>query len=259
MEGLILGLTIPVIGTTAGAALVYTLKDRIPDKINRIFMGFTSGVMIAAAVWSLLIPALDMTGEDGFMKVLPVIIGFCLGVAFLLIMDYATPHQHGFDDSSEGPRSRLSRTWKLVMAIIIHNIPEGMAIGVAFAAVMEASSFLTVAGAMALSVGIAIQNVPEGAIVSLALKDAGNGKHKAFNIGFLSGVVQPVAAILTIWLASVLVPMMPLLLAFAAGAMLYVVVEELIPASVQGTHSNLGPLGFAAGFLLMIILDAVLN
>ncbi len=259
MDGLTVGLLVPVAGTTLGASFVYALKDRIPAKINNIFMGFTAGVMIAAAVWSLLIPSMEMTGGDGLAAVMPAVGGFVLGVVFLLAMDYAVPHQHGADSSSEGPRSKMSRTWKLVLAIILHNIPEGMAIGVAFAAVMEGSSYLSVAGALALSIGIAIQNVPEGAIVSLPLRDAGNSKNRAFGIGFMSGVVQPVAALLTIWLASVIVPLMPLLLAFAAGAMIYVVVEELIPASAHGPHSNLGPIGFVAGFLLMIMLDAALN
>ena len=247
MQGLIIGLTVPVIGTTLGAAAVYALKDHMPSRLNKLFMGFTSGVMIAAAVCSLMLPAMEMGGGDG------------LGVALMLLLDRFTPHEHAADATSEGPRSTISRTWKLVLAIILHNIPEGMAIGVAFAAVMDgADAYISVAGALALSIGIAIQNVPEGAIVSLPLRAVGNSKNKSFVIGFLSGVVQPVAAILTIWLASVMVPLMPLLLAFAAGAMLYVVVEELIPASAQGEHSNIGPLGFAAGFMLMLVLDSVL-
>lgn len=258
MDGLTVGLLVPVVGTTAGAAFVYTVKDRIPPKVNNIFLGFTAGVMIAAAVWGLLIPSMEMTGGEGFGSVAPTVGGFLLGVAFLLGMDYAIPHQHTADSTPEGPRSKMSRTWKLVFAIILHNIPEGMAIGVAFAAVAEGSEYLSVAGALALSIGIAIQNVPEGAIVSLPLRDAGNSRNRAFLIGFLSGVVQPAAAILTILLASVLVPLMPVMLAFAAGAMIYVVVEELIPAASQGAHSNLGPLGFVGGFLLMIVLDAVL-
>ncbi|MCM1079735.1 MAG: ZIP family metal transporter [Bacteroidales bacterium] len=259
MNGLALGLIIPVIGTTLGAALVYTLKDTIPPLTKKLIMGFTAGVMIAASVWSLLIPAMSMTGGEGIRRIMPAVIGFIAGTAFLLMMDYIIPHRHGNDSSDEGPASNMSRTWKLVLAIILHNIPEGMAIGVAFAAVMEGNAWLSVTGALALSIGIAIQNIPEGAIVSLPLCDAGNTKNKAFTIGFLSGVVQPAAALLTIWLASVIVPLMPYLLAFAAGAMLYVVVEELIPASAEGRHSNLGPTGFAIGFLLMIILDAALN
>ena len=259
MEQLLLGLIVPVIGTTLGAACVYFVKDTLPPLAKKLFMGFTAGVMIAAAVWSLIIPSIDMTVGTGFAKVLPMVVGFTLGVAFLLLMDHLTPHQHGLDDSTEGPRSHISRTWKLVLAIILHNIPEGMAIGVAFAAVFEGSEYLSMAGALALSIGIAIQNFPEGAIVSLPLRDAGNSRNKAFTIGVLSGLVQPLGAVITIMLASFVVPLMPYLLAFAAGAMLYVVVEELIPTSAQGLHSNHGPIGFAVGFLLMIVLDAVLN
>ena len=259
MQGLIIGLTVPVIGTTLGAAAVYALKDHMPPRLNKLFMGFTSGVMIAAAVCSLMLPAMEMGGGDGLGAIAPALVGFAAGVALMLLLDRFTPHEHAADATSEGPRSTISRTWKLVLAIILHNIPEGMAIGVAFAAVMDgADAYISVAGALALSIGIAIQNVPEGAIVSLPLRAVGNSKTKSFVIGFLSGVVQPVAAILTIWLASVMVPLMPLLLAFAAGAMLYVVVEELIPASAQGEHSNIGPLGFAAGFMLMLVLDSVL-
>lgn len=258
MQGLILGLTIPVIGTTLGAAAVYTFRDRMPALLDKLFMGFTSGVMIAAAFWSLMIPAMEMPEGSGLTRILPAVAGFIAGVVFLLLMDRMTPHEHGFDSSTEGPSSHISRTWKLVLAIILHNIPEGMAIGVAFAAVIDGTGYISAAGALALSVGIAIQNVPEGAIVSLPLRAVGNSRSRSFTIGFLSGVVQPVAAILTIWLASVMVPLMPLLLAFAAGAMLYVVVEELIPAAAQGPHSNIGPIGFAAGFLLMIVLDEVL-
>lgn len=259
MNGLILGLTLPVVGTLLGAACVYLIKDTIPHLANKLFMGFTAGVMIAASVWSLLIPSIEMTAGTGLTKVIPATAGFILGVAFLLLMDRIIPHQHGYDSSCEGPSCNMSRTWKLVLAIILHNIPEGMAIGIAFAAVLDGSVYLSTAGALALSIGIAIQNFPEGAIVSIPLKSAGNTKNKAFAIGVFSGVVQPVAAVLTILLASAVVPLMPYMLAFAAGAMLYVVVEELIPASAQGRHSNAGPIGFSAGFLIMIILDAMLN
>lgn len=258
MDGLIIGLIIPVIGTTAGAALVYSLKNDIPAKTNKLFMGFTAGVMIAAAVWSLMIPAMEMPDGDGLRKITPAITGFVTGVCFLLLMDRVIPQEHGYDMSDEGPSINISRTWKLVLAIILHNIPEGMAIGVAFAAAMDGTGYVSAAGAMALSIGIAIQNVPEGAIVSLPLKTAGNSRHKSFTIGVLSGIIQPIAAILTIYLASIMIPLMPFLLAFAAGAMLYVVVEELIPASAQGSHSNIGPIGFATGFLLMIVLDTIL-
>ena len=259
MEQLLLGLIVPVIGTTLGAACVYFVKDTLPPLTKKTFMGFTAGVMIAAAVWSLIIPSMEMARGEGFAKVVPMVVGFILGVLFLLLMDHVTPHQHGLDDSTEGPKSHLSRTWKLVLAIILHNIPEGMAIGVAFAAVFEGTEYLSLAGALALSIGIAIQNFPEGAIVSLPLRDAGNSKNKAFTIGVLSGIVQPAGAVITILLASFVVPLMPYLLSFAAGAMLYVVVEELIPTSARSPHSNHGPIGFTAGFLLMIILDALLK
>ncbi len=221
-------------------------------------MGFAAGVMIAAAVWSLMIPAMEMTGLEGLPGMLPALAGFLLGAAFLLLMDRVTPHLHGYDESAEGPQVNISRTWKLVMAITLHNIPEGMAIGVAFAAVMEGNAFVSVAAALALSIGIAIQNIPEGAIVSLPLRAAGNSRNRSFLIGVLSGIVQPLAAIITIWLATVIVPLMPYLLGFAAGAMIYVVVEELVPASSQGHHSNIGPIGFIAGFICMLVLDALL-
>ena len=259
MNELLLGLTVPVIGTVLGAACVYLIRDSFPPLANKIFMGFTAGVMIAAAVWSLMIPSMEMTGGTGLHNIFPAVTGFIAGVVFLLLMDFVIPHQHESDASSEGLPCQMTRTWKLVLAIILHNIPEGMAIGTAFAAVLEGNAYLSTTGALALSIGIAIQNFPEGAIVSLPLKDAGNSKNKAFLIGVFSAIVQPAAAILTIMLASVVVPLMPFMLAFAAGAMLYVVVEELIPTSAQGTHSNLGPIGFAVGFLLMIILDAALN
>lgn len=259
MEGLLAGLLIPLAGTVLGAACVYMIGEAIPPRANKLFMGFTGGVMVAAAVWSLMIPSMEMSSGEGFRSVVPAVVGFAVGVGFLLLMDRLTPHMHSGSSLAEGPGVRMSRTWKLVMAIILHNIPEGMAIGVAFAAVMEDSVYVSAAAAVALSVGIAIQNVPEGAIVSLPLRDAGNTRNRAFVIGVLSGVVQPVAALVTIWLASAVVPLMPYMLAFAAGAMIYVVVEELVPAAAHGRHSDIGPLGFAGGFLLMIILDAALG
>lgn len=258
MYGLILGLAIPLAGTVLGAAGVYAIKERLSDKVNNLVMGFAAGIMIAAAVWSLMIPSMEMVPGSGMRSILPAVTGVIAGTLFLLLMDRLTPHRHAHDESGEGPDINISRTWKLVMAIILHNIPEGMAIGVAFAAVMEGNLYVSVAAALALSIGIAIQNVPEGAIVSLPLRTAGNSRNRAFIIGVLSGVVQPVAAIITIWLATIIVPMMPWLLGFAAGAMIYVVVEELIPASTHGRHSNIGPLGFIAGFVIMLLLDAAL-
>lgn len=260
MYGLILGLAIPLAGTILGAAGVYALKKELSASINNLIMGFAGGVMIAASVWSLMIPSMEMTGGSGVGRVIPVTIGFLAGAALLLILDRLTPHQHTYDNSSEGPAAlSLSRTWKLVMAIILHNIPEGMAIGVAFAAVMEGNAYVSVATALALSIGIAIQNVPEGAIVSLPLRSAGNSRNRSFLIGVLSGIVQPLAAVITILLAFIIVPLMPYLLGFAAGAMVYVVVEELVPAAQRGPHTNIGPIGFIIGFLAMILLDAALN
>lgn len=259
MNGLIAGLALPFIGTTLGAACVYFIKDSIPPMLQKGLTGFAAGVMVAASVWSLLIPSMEMTGKEGFMSVLPDIVGFALGIAFLLLLDITVPHQHIDEKESEGPRSNLSRTKKLVFAVTLHNIPEGMAVGVALAAALDHNSYLPMAGALALSLGIAIQNFPEGAIVSMPLKAAGNSRNKAFGMGVLSGLVEPLAAIITILLASFVIPVLPYLLAFAAGAMMYVVVEELIPETQEGTHSNWGTIGFGVGFILMMVLDVVLG
>lgn len=227
--------------------------------LQKALTGFAAGVMVAASVWSLLIPSVEMTGKEGFAGVLPAIIGFAAGMIGLLILDEVIPHQHVESNVSEGPRSHLSRTSKLVFAVTLHNIPEGMAVGVALAAAMEHSNAMTAAGAIALSAGIAIQNFPEGAIVSMPLHGAGNSRLKSFVIGALSGAVEPIGAILTILLASLVLPILPYLLAAAAGAMMYVVVEELIPDTQQGKHSNVGTMGFTVGFLLMMALDVVLG
>lgn len=259
MNGLIAGLALPFIGTTLGAACVYFIKDSIPPMLQKGLTGFAAGVMVAASVWSLLIPSMEMTGKEGFMSVLPDIVGFALGIAFLLLLDITVPHQHIDEKESEGPRSNLSRTKKLVFAVTLHNIPEGMAVGVALAAALDHNSYLPMAGALALSLGIAIQNFPEGAIVSMPLKAAGNSRNKAFGMGVLSGLVEPLAAIITILLASFVIPVLPYLLAFAAGAMMYVVVEELIPETQEGSHSNWGTIGFGVGFILMMVLDVVLG
>ncbi|MBD5290542.1 MAG: ZIP family metal transporter [Bacteroides sp.] len=259
MNGLIAGLALPFIGTSLGAACVYFIKDSIPPTLQKGLTGFAAGVMVAASVWSLLIPSMEMTGKDGFMSVLPDIVGFALGIGFLLLLDITVPHQHIDEKESEGPRSNLSRTKKLVFAVTLHNIPEGMAVGVALAAALDHNSYLPMAGALALSLGIAIQNFPEGAIVSMPLKAAGNSRNKAFGMGVLSGLVEPLAAIITILLASFVIPVLPYLLAFAAGAMMYVVVEELIPETQEGSHSNWGTIGFGVGFILMMVLDVVLG
>lgn len=259
MNGLFAGLTIPFVGTALGAACVFFIKDRMPMLLQKALAGFAAGVMVAASVWSLLIPSMEMTGKEGIMSVLPDIVGFLLGIGFLLLLDIVVPHQHIDGEHSEGPRSGLSKTGKLVFAVTLHNIPEGMAVGVALAAALEHNAYLSMAGALALSLGMAIQNFPEGAIVAMPLRAAGNTRKRAFVIGALSGAVEPVAAVLTILLATHILPILPYLLAFAAGAMMYVVVEELIPETQEGQHSNWGTIGFAIGFTLMMLLDVVLG
>ena len=258
MNGIVAGLGIPVIGTVLGAACVFFIKDKINPLMNKALLGFAAGVMVAASIWSLLIPAMEMTHRDGFMKVFPSVVGFILGIGFLLLLDMITPHQHIDEPKSEGPKSNLSKSTKLVLAITLHNIPEGMAVGAAFAAVLEQSHFVGMASAIALSIGMGIQNFPEGAIVSMPLRTEGNSRTRSFIIGALSGLVEPVAAIITILLTSIILPGLPYLLSFAAGAMMYVVVEELIPETQEGVHSNLGTIGFAVGFIVMMILDSVL-
>lgn len=259
MDSLIIGLLIPFLGTAAGAACVFLIKDKLPDLLQKSLMGFAAGVMVAASVWSLLIPSMEMSGKEGIMSVLPDVVGFLLGIGFLLFLDLVVPHLHLEGGESEGPRSKLSKTTKLVFAITLHNIPEGMAVGVTLAAALEHNAYLSMAGALALSIGIAIQNFPEGAIVSMPLRAAGNSRRKSFFIGAMSGIVEPIAAVVTIILASYIMPVLPYLLAFAAGAMIYVVVEELIPETQEGRHSNFGTIGFAVGFTLMMVLDVVLG
>lgn len=227
--------------------------------VQKMLLGFASGVMVAASVWSLLIPAMDMSEEMGKYAFIPAAAGFLLGILFLLGMDRAVPHLHMGAECAEGPKCSLKKTTMLVLAVTLHNIPEGMAVGVVFAGMLSQKTEITVAGAFALSVGIAIQNFPEGAIISMPLKSEGTGKGKAFLYGMLSGAVEPVAAVITILLAGFITPVLPYLLSFAAGAMLYVVVEELIPEASEGEHSNIGTIGFAAGFVLMMILDVALG
>lgn len=259
MNGLIVGLILPFVGTALGAACVFLMRNNMPVLLQKTLTGFAAGVMVAASVWSLLIPSIEMTGKEGFMSVFPAIIGFAAGILFLLFLDMVVPHQHLEDGESEGPKSHLSRTAKLTFAVTLHNIPEGMAVGAVLAAALENNAYVPMAGALALSLGIAIQNFPEGAIVSMPLRMAGNSKKKSFLIGGLSGIVEPAAAIITILLAGIIIPMLPYLLAFAAGAMMYVVVEELVPETQEGKHSNMGTIGFATGFLLMMILDVLLG
>ena len=235
------------------------MKRRFAPLLQKSLTGFAAGVMVAASVWSLLIPSIEMAGGEGVKSIVPAIVGFLAGILFLLALDSFVPHQHIDSEVSEGPRSRFSKTAKLVFAVTLHNIPEGMAVGVAFAGAMEHNSYMPMAGAVALSIGIAIQNFPEGAIVAMPLRAAGNSRRKSFLMGTLSGVVEPVAAVITIMLAWLIVPILPYLLAFAAGAMIYVVVEELIPETQEGQHSNMGTIGFAIGFTLMMALDVLLG
>jgi ZIP family zinc transporter len=236
--------------------MVFLLKDRIAPGLQKFMLGFASGVMIAASVWSLLIPSIEMTGEQGhYAAWMPAATGFLAGMGFLLLLDSVIPHLHLDSDRPEGLKSNFKKTTMLVFAVTLHNIPEGMAVGVVLAGLAANHADITLAGAMALSTGIAIQNFPEGAIVSMPLKNAGMSRLKAFTAGALSGVVEPAAGIATILLMQIMLPVLPFLLAFAAGAMIYVVVEELVPESQAGNHSNIGTVGVAAGFTLMMILD----
>ena len=256
---LVIGLLIPLLGTMLGSAFVFLMKDEMSARVQKALLGFASGVMVAASVWSLLIPAIEMEADSGKVSVVPAAIGFLLGMGFLLLLDELTPHLHVGSDTPEGPRSRLSRTAMLALAVTIHNLPEGMAVGVVFAGAEQGAAGLSLASAVAVSLGIAIQNVPEGAIISMPMRAEGNSKWRSFMIGSLSGAVEPVGAIAVLLLASLLMPIMPYMLAFAAGAMFYVVVEELIPEASEGEHSNLSTIGFAIGFVLMMVLDVVMG
>ena len=252
----IMGLLIPFAGTSLGAAMVFFFSKQISGGLRKILTGFAAGVMVAASFWSLLQPALESSEHMGTLSFLPAAVGFLIGVGFLLLLDVITPHMH-LDHQDEGPRSGLKRTTKLILAVTLHNIPEGMAVGVVYAGFRSGNAGITSAGALAL--GIAIQNFPEGAIVSMPLRAEGMSKGKTFLYGVLSGVVEPIAAAVTIVAAGTVVPIMPYLLAFAAGAMMYVVVEELIPEMSEGKHSNWGTIAFALGFVLMMILDVTLG
>lgn len=254
----IFGILIPFAGTSLGAAMVFILKKEISRNLQKILTGFAAGVMVAASFWSLLEPALESSAGMGTLSFLPAAAGFLIGVGFLLLLDEVTPHMH-FDNMEEGPRSGLKRTTKLILAVTLHNIPEGMAVGVVYAGFLSGSAGISSAGALALALGIAIQNFPEGAIVSMPLRAEGMEKGKTFLFGVLSGIVEPIAALITILAAGAVVPVMPYLLAFAAGAMMYVVVEELIPEMSEGEHSNMGTIAFSVGFVLMMILDVALG
>ena len=253
------GILIPFLGTSLGAGCVFFLKKSLSDSIQRALTGFAAGVMVAASVWSLLIPAMDQSVSMGRLAFFPAAVGFWLGILFLLLLDHIIPHLHQNSTQTEGPKSQLQRTTMMVLAVTLHNIPEGMAVGVVYAGYLSGSAQITAASALALSLGIAIQNFPEGAIISMPLRAEGMSKPKAFLCGTLSGIVEPIGAFLTILAAGIIVPALPYLLSFAAGAMLYVVVEELIPEMSQGEHSNIGTVFFAVGFSVMMVLDVALG
>lgn len=257
--GIVIGLLIPFLGTMFGSAFVLFMKHDMPARLQKALLGFASGVMVAASVWSLLIPAIEAESSRGAWAVMPAAVGFVLGILFLLAIDELTPHLHLGDATPEGPRSHLSRTAMLALAVTIHNLPEGMAVGVVLAAAAQGTAGLSASAAIAVSLGIAIQNIPEGAIISMPMRAEGNSRLRSFLIGSLSGVVEPIGGLLVILLATWLTPVLPYLLAFAAGAMMYVVTEELIPEASQGIHSNLSTIGFAIGFVLMMVLDVVLG
>lgn len=253
------GILIPFLGTSLGAACVFFMKQSLSDRLQRSLTGFAAGVMVAASVWSLLIPSIEQSAALGAFAFVPAAVGFWAGILFLLALDHIIPHLHQNSGQAEGPKSRLQRTTMMVLAVTLHNIPEGMAVGVVYAGYLSGSTQITAAGALALSLGIAIQNFPEGAIISMPLRAEGMGKGRAFWGGVLSGVVEPIGAVLTILAARHIVPALPYLLSFAAGAMLYVVVEELIPEMSQGDHSNIGTVFFAVGFSVMMVLDVALG
>lgn len=256
---LTIGLLIPFLGTTLGAATVFLMRNKMNPKVEKLLLGFASGVMIAASVWSLLIPSMNMATEQNKLAWMPAAIGFIFGIVFLLILDSLIPHLHLNNNKPEGIKAKLKKTTMMVFAVTLHNIPEGMAVGVTFAGAIIGNTGITIAGAFALALGIAIQNFPEGAIISMPLKSEGMSKPKAFLYGTLSGIVEPIGAVITILLTNAVVPILPYLLSFAAGAMIYVVVEELIPELQSGEHSNIGTIGVAIGFVIMMILDVALG
>lgn len=261
MENILIAIWIPFLGTALGSLCVLFLKNELNDRLQKVLSGFAAGVMVAASVWSLLIPAIDQSEESGMGRIafFPAALGFILGIFFLLLLDQLIPHLHVNEKEAEGPKTNLKKSTMLILAVTLHNIPEGMAVGITFAGVLSGDGNVTFMGALALAIGIAIQNFPEGAIVSMPVCSSGAGKGKAVLYGTLSGIVEPVGAIVTISLAHYLTGAMPYLLAFAAGAMMYVVVEELIPESMEGEHTNIGTIGFAFGFVLMMILDVALG
>ena len=256
---ILLGILIPFVGTTLGSAMVFFMRREMNGRVQKALLGFASGVMIAASVWSLLIPAIEMAEDQSNIAWVPAAVGFLLGIGFLLLLDTLTPHMHLTEEEPEGIKADLKKTTMLVLAVTLHNIPEGMAVGVTFAGVMTGNTTITLAAAFVLAIGIAIQNFPEGAIISMPLRGEGISRRRAFLYGTASGIVEPIAAFITILLTGLVVPILPYLLAFAAGAMIYVVVEELIPESQSGKHTNIGTIGVAFGFVMMMVLDVALG
>lgn len=254
-----IGIMLPLLGTVLGSACVFFMRKGMSDKLQKALSGFASGVMVAASIWSLIIPAVEQSENMGKLSFVPAAVGFCLGMMFLLLLDHIIPHLHRNAQQAEGPKSNLKKTTMLVLAVTLHNIPEGMAVGVVYAGYIAGNSNMTAMGALVLSLGIAIQNFPEGAIISMPLKAEKMSKSRAFLSGAASGVVEPISALITIAAASLVIPILPYLLSFAAGAMMYVVVEELIPEMSAGRHSNIGTVLFAGGFTLMMILDVALG
>ena len=255
----LMGITIPFAGTALGSACVFFMKKQLGEKVQKALTGFAGGVMVAASIWSLIIPAMEQTKGLGSLSFIPAVLGFWLGILFLLLLDSVVPHLHMHAEKAEGPKAKLKKTTMMVLAVTLHNIPEGMAVGVVYAGFISGNTAVTAGGALALALGIAIQNFPEGAIISMPLCAEGKSRGKAFLDGVLSGAVEPVGAVITILAAGFIVPLMPYLLSFAAGAMIYVVVEELIPEMSAGEHSNIGVVMFAAGFTLMMTLDVALG
>ncbi|MBR2326257.1 MAG: ZIP family metal transporter [Alistipes sp.] len=259
MEHILPLLVLPALGTIIGSAVVLFIREKSAQRVQKLLLGFAAGVMVAASVWSLLLPAIEEAHDMGNFAWVPAVVGFLVGIGFMLFLDMIIPHMHLDSEKPEGMRSKLGRSSMLVLAVTLHNIPEGMAVGVVAAGVLAGEVGITFAGALALAIGIAVQNIPEGAIISLPLRSAGNSRAKAFGYGALSGIVEPVAAVLTIVFSEYLMGIFPYMLAFAAGAMIYVVVEELIPESHSGNHSNSSTIGFAVGFALMMVLDVALG
>lgn len=260
MREIIIGLCIPVLGTVLGSAMVFLMKDKLNQKLEKTLLGFAAGVMVAASIWSLIIPSIDLSVSMGKWRVFPAAIGFALGIIFLLILDSIIPHLHVKSDAPEGIKSsKMRKTTMMVLAVTLHNIPEGMAFGVVLAGLYFGDNIITLGGAFALALGIAIQNFPEGAVVSMPLKAEGQSKLKAFGLGAFSGIVEPIASVVTILVTGFVTSILPYVLSFAAGAMIYVVIEELIPESQEGQHTNLATIGFSFGFILMMVLDIVLG